>query len=142
MEQPLVDGEGYPRSDIDVYSVRHARHQIICKRSITYLLRGLSQELSTVDFWLYHTSGRPIYSTLCTFEIHSYHFARTSFQDNTMWSNLIILNCVVHYFRRQIDRNYAYIYEELEGLPFFPFKYGSQCSESSFTFIHFRPLFG
>ncbi|XP_055353676.1 26S proteasome non-ATPase regulatory subunit 9-like [Paramacrobiotus metropolitanus] len=30
MEGPLLDGEGYPRSDIDVYSVRHARHKIIC----------------------------------------------------------------------------------------------------------------
>ena len=31
MDGPLVDTEGYPRSDIDIYSVRHARHQIICK---------------------------------------------------------------------------------------------------------------
>ncbi|XP_067928238.1 26S proteasome non-ATPase regulatory subunit 9-like [Watersipora subatra] len=30
MDEPLVDGDGYPRSDIDVYSVRHSRHQIIC----------------------------------------------------------------------------------------------------------------
>lgn len=26
----LVDEEGYPRQDIDVYQVRHARHRIIC----------------------------------------------------------------------------------------------------------------
>ena len=31
MEQPLVDSEGYPRADIDVYQVRLVRHQIICK---------------------------------------------------------------------------------------------------------------
>jgi len=30
MTEPLVDGEGFPRNDIDVYQVRHARHQIIC----------------------------------------------------------------------------------------------------------------
>ncbi|XP_074653038.1 26S proteasome non-ATPase regulatory subunit 9-like [Tubulanus polymorphus] len=30
MDGPLVNEERYPRSDIDVYSVRHARHQIIC----------------------------------------------------------------------------------------------------------------
>uniref|UniRef100_A0A1E1XBK7 26S proteasome non-ATPase regulatory subunit 9 n=1 Tax=Amblyomma aureolatum TaxID=187763 RepID=A0A1E1XBK7_9ACAR len=30
MDEPLVDNEGYPRSDIDVYKVRHARHRIIC----------------------------------------------------------------------------------------------------------------
>ncbi|XP_043235034.1 26S proteasome non-ATPase regulatory subunit 9-like isoform X2 [Amphibalanus amphitrite] len=28
MDEPLVDAEGYPRSDIDVYSVRHARAQL------------------------------------------------------------------------------------------------------------------
>jgi hypothetical protein len=31
MDGPLVDSEGFPRADIDVYSVRHARHQIACK---------------------------------------------------------------------------------------------------------------
>lgn len=31
MTEPLVDGEGYPRSDIDVYTIRHIRHEIICK---------------------------------------------------------------------------------------------------------------
>ena len=31
MDGPLVDREGYPRSDIDVYAVRTARHKILCK---------------------------------------------------------------------------------------------------------------
>ncbi|XP_045455836.1 26S proteasome non-ATPase regulatory subunit 9-like [Melitaea cinxia] len=30
MEDPLVDADGFPRNDIDVYKVRHARHKIIC----------------------------------------------------------------------------------------------------------------
>jgi len=30
MDEPLIDVEGFPRADIDIYSVRHARHQIIC----------------------------------------------------------------------------------------------------------------
>ncbi|XP_037919489.1 26S proteasome non-ATPase regulatory subunit 9 [Hermetia illucens] len=30
MTGSLVDAEGFPRNDIDVYQVRHARHQIIC----------------------------------------------------------------------------------------------------------------
>ncbi|OQR80411.1 26S proteasome non-ATPase regulatory subunit 9-like [Tropilaelaps mercedesae] len=30
MTEPLVDSDGYPRSDIDVYQVRKARHDIIC----------------------------------------------------------------------------------------------------------------
>ncbi|KAL8180114.1 UNVERIFIED_CONTAM: 26S proteasome non-ATPase regulatory subunit 9 [Gekko kuhli] len=30
MSEPLVDVEGYPRADVDVYQVRTARHNIIC----------------------------------------------------------------------------------------------------------------
>ncbi|XP_066587730.1 26S proteasome non-ATPase regulatory subunit 9 [Prorops nasuta] len=30
MEEPLIDSEGYPRNDIDVYHIRHSRHKIIC----------------------------------------------------------------------------------------------------------------
>ena len=36
MTQPLVDNEGFPRSDIDVYQVRTTRHKIICKNLIQY----------------------------------------------------------------------------------------------------------
>ncbi|XP_037734723.1 26S proteasome non-ATPase regulatory subunit 9 isoform X3 [Chelonia mydas] len=30
MDEPLVDAEGYPRADVDVYQVRAARHNVIC----------------------------------------------------------------------------------------------------------------
>ncbi|XP_065345510.1 26S proteasome non-ATPase regulatory subunit 9 [Cloeon dipterum] len=30
MHGDLIDNQGFPRSDIDVYQVRHARHRIIC----------------------------------------------------------------------------------------------------------------
>ncbi|CAG9833390.1 unnamed protein product [Diabrotica balteata] len=30
MNEPLVDSQGFPKSSIDVYQVRHARHRIIC----------------------------------------------------------------------------------------------------------------
>lgn len=30
---PLVDEEGFPRSDIDVYNVRHKRHRLACLRT-------------------------------------------------------------------------------------------------------------
>jgi hypothetical protein len=32
MTEALVDDSGYPRQDLDVYQVRHARHKIICKQ--------------------------------------------------------------------------------------------------------------
>lgn len=31
MNDALVDDEGFPRNDIDVYAVRGARNKIICK---------------------------------------------------------------------------------------------------------------
>ncbi|XP_032085230.1 MLX-interacting protein [Thamnophis elegans] len=31
MNEPLVDADGYPRADVDIYQVRTARHNIICK---------------------------------------------------------------------------------------------------------------
>ena len=40
MEEPLVDAEGFPRSDIDVYQVRHARSNIRSKvitNSVLYM---------------------------------------------------------------------------------------------------------
>ncbi|KAJ3199585.1 hypothetical protein HDU82_000307 [Entophlyctis luteolus] len=33
MSDPLVDAEGFPRSDIDVYTVRQLRHSIILKQN-------------------------------------------------------------------------------------------------------------
>jgi len=33
MDDALIDGEGYPRADIDVYQVRHARSNIRCKNN-------------------------------------------------------------------------------------------------------------
>ena len=31
MDAPLVDKEGYPRSDINIYAVREARNKVICR---------------------------------------------------------------------------------------------------------------
>ena len=33
MHGRLVDGEGFPRADIDVYAVRTSRHRVICEAS-------------------------------------------------------------------------------------------------------------
>ncbi|XP_055531566.1 26S proteasome non-ATPase regulatory subunit 9 [Wyeomyia smithii] len=49
MDDPLVDGNGYPRSDIDVYQVRQARHQIIClQNDLKYIMKQIEQGLHTV----------------------------------------------------------------------------------------------
>ena len=37
MTSELIDAEGFPRNDIDVYQVRHARHKINCKFLQSYL---------------------------------------------------------------------------------------------------------
>jgi 26S proteasome non-ATPase regulatory subunit 9 len=46
MTEPLVDREGYPRNDIDVYQVRHARHKIIClQNDFKALTKEIEQKL-------------------------------------------------------------------------------------------------
>lgn len=49
LSESLIDSEGYPRSDIDVYQVRHARHQIKClQNDHTALLRRIEEGLAVV----------------------------------------------------------------------------------------------
>uniref|UniRef100_A0A182KET2 26S proteasome non-ATPase regulatory subunit 9 n=1 Tax=Anopheles christyi TaxID=43041 RepID=A0A182KET2_9DIPT len=48
MNEPLVDGDGYPLSNVDVVSVRKARHAIIClqndrKQIMQQIEKGISQ---------------------------------------------------------------------------------------------------
>ena len=38
MNGRLVDDQGFPRADIDVYAVRRARNRIICENCYTCLL--------------------------------------------------------------------------------------------------------
>lgn len=53
MHEPLVDAEGFPRNDIDVYQVRHARHEINC------LQQDLSDLMKEIEAGLddYHAEG-------------------------------------------------------------------------------------
>lgn len=44
MDGPLVDREQFPRSDIDVYTVRQARHKISCT-NLTLILRLITNIL-------------------------------------------------------------------------------------------------
>ena len=44
MTQSLVDDEGFPRNDIDVYQVRTVRHKIICK--FQHLTKYFGNELT------------------------------------------------------------------------------------------------
>ncbi|XP_068625095.1 26S proteasome non-ATPase regulatory subunit 9 [Battus philenor] len=49
MHDSLVDGEGFPRNDIDVYKVRHARHRIIClQNDHKLLMRKIEEGLEEV----------------------------------------------------------------------------------------------
>lgn len=46
MNEPLVDVEGYPRADVDVYQVRTARHNIAClQNDHKALMRDVEQAL-------------------------------------------------------------------------------------------------
>ncbi|KAG7164733.1 26S proteasome non-ATPase regulatory subunit 9-like, partial [Homarus americanus] len=49
MTESVIDSEGYPRTDIDVYQVRHARHQIKClQNDHSALLRRIEEGLAVV----------------------------------------------------------------------------------------------
>jgi 26S proteasome non-ATPase regulatory subunit 9 len=49
MRQPLVDREGFPRDDLDVWAVRHARVRIIELRSdLAALMDEIAKTLETV----------------------------------------------------------------------------------------------
>ncbi|XP_028172498.1 26S proteasome non-ATPase regulatory subunit 9 [Ostrinia furnacalis] len=49
MSDPLVDADGFPRADIDVYKVRHARHRIIClQNDHKSIMRRIEQGLAEV----------------------------------------------------------------------------------------------
>ncbi|KAJ8874287.1 hypothetical protein PR048_025133 [Dryococelus australis] len=49
MKEPLVDADGFPRQDIDVYQVRHARHRIIClMNDHKALMKQIEQGLITI----------------------------------------------------------------------------------------------
>jgi len=57
MTGPLVDSEGFPRNDIDIYQVRQARQTIICLQNdhkelmnqIQTLLNQYHSEIATTD---------------------------------------------------------------------------------------------
>lgn len=49
MNEPLVDDEGFPRGEIDVYQVRHARHQIKClQNDHTSLMKRIEDGLNEI----------------------------------------------------------------------------------------------
>lgn len=46
LHESLVDAEGFPRNDIDVYQVRQARHQIVClQNDLKALMKEIEQGL-------------------------------------------------------------------------------------------------
>lgn len=54
MNESLLDGEGFPRADIDVYAVRQARHQIICSQNdLKAIMKEIEKGLINV-----HTEAR------------------------------------------------------------------------------------
>lgn len=49
MNEPLVDADGFPRNDIDVYQCRNARHQIIyLQNDLKVLIKEIEKGLEAV----------------------------------------------------------------------------------------------
>ena len=49
MNEKLIDEDNYPRSDIDVYTVRVARNRIICKKYIFFMQFSRNMEKHNSD---------------------------------------------------------------------------------------------
>ena len=54
LDSPLTDGDGFPRADIDVWAVRHARVKIICLRND---LSSLMDKIATALEWVHASSS-------------------------------------------------------------------------------------
>lgn len=62
MSESLLDDEGFPRADIDVYAVRQARHQIIClQNDLKSIMKDIEQGLINV-----HAEARVNHATTST----------------------------------------------------------------------------
>jgi len=49
LESPLTDGDGFPRADIDIWAVRHARVRIICLRNdLSSLMDKIARALERI----------------------------------------------------------------------------------------------
>lgn len=49
MQDSLIDDAGYPRIDIDVYQVRHARHKIIClQNDLKSIMKKIEKGLEAI----------------------------------------------------------------------------------------------
>lgn len=69
MQEPLVDAEGYPRQDIDIYKVRQARHNIICLQNDHKAVMKLIEEgLHTVHAQEKHRIPQKITEKMSTLE--------------------------------------------------------------------------
>ncbi|XP_032524086.2 26S proteasome non-ATPase regulatory subunit 9 [Danaus plexippus] len=86
MQDSLVDADGFPRNDIDVYKVRHARHQIIClQNDHKKIMKEIEKGLGEVHADFLGTGGassstphQPIYTNGLSrhSETHSQTFAK------------------------------------------------------------------
>ncbi|KAK2587613.1 hypothetical protein KPH14_003740 [Odynerus spinipes] len=63
MDDPLVDSEGYPRQDIDVYQVRHTRHRIIC---LTNDHKALMKKIEEGLHKVHSLSGNQVQEAIAT----------------------------------------------------------------------------
>ena len=79
MNDDLVDSEGYPRQDIDVYQVRHARHQIIClQNDHKEIMKKIEEGLHFLHGQSLDSVEEPSNSTKCVND-YSMPIAKVSF---------------------------------------------------------------
>ncbi|KAG8194521.1 hypothetical protein JTE90_013273 [Oedothorax gibbosus] len=79
MTEPLVDDEGYPRSDVDVAAIRHIRHEIICKQNDC---KDLTKKIEK-DLYTLHAEEKIVPTTSClnAREVYFKPFAKVDLVD-------------------------------------------------------------
>lgn len=82
MSDPLIDSDGFPRNDIDVYQVRNARHKIICLQNDH---KALMKQIE---------GGLHQFHSLTRSEIRDSTPSTSSFQETTLSEPFLKVNLV------------------------------------------------
>lgn len=92
MNESLLDAEGFPRADIDVYAVRQARHQIIClQNDLKAIMKDIEKGLINV-----HAEARTNANTTTT-TTKMYASIAFSHSSHTSICAFIYINCSISF---------------------------------------------
>lgn len=91
MSEDLIDCEGFPRNDIDVHQIRHARHQIICMQNdLKAILKEIEKGLHAV-----HAEAAENVSTEASTKMLNMHIDQSPINESPL-RPIVRVNLVSH----------------------------------------------